>query len=64
MPLERISSCALRNRCIRSAAEMGGGIGIDGVSTAACAMTRSSGRVIAAASAPVPPRNVRRFIEE
>src|SRR5215213_6393915 len=58
-----ISRRALAIRCSRSAEVIGGGIAIEGNSAAACAIARSSGMVIAAASALALPRNARRSIE-
>src|SRR5512141_1942398 len=61
MPLRCISARAFARRCSRSALEIAGGIEIVGSSAAACAITRLSGRVIAAATAPVPRSKVRRL---
>src|SRR5438270_11009997 len=60
MPCCCMSARALARRCSRSWLEIGGGIGIVGSSAAACANTRPSGRVIAAANAPPPISKVRR----
>src|SRR5438067_1419275 len=60
MPCRCISARAFAKRCSRSSLEIGGGIGIVGSSAAACAITRPSGRVIAAANAPPPVSKVRR----
>src|SRR5213596_2382038 len=62
MPSRRIICCARRKRCERSAAEIGGGIGIDGVSAAAWAKTLPTGKVIAAARAAPPPSIARRLM--
>ncbi len=54
MPALRISSFARASRCPRSALLIGGGMGIDGVASAAWASTRLHGTVSAAATAPAP----------
>jgi hypothetical protein len=58
IPLRVMSVCALAIRCSRSADVIGGGIGIEGVASAASAMSRLKGTVIATAAAP--PSIVRR----
>src|SRR5258708_6714609 len=62
MPWRCISARAFARRCSRSALEMGGGTGMTGSSAAACAITRPSGTVIAAATAPPPMSKPRRPI--
>src|SRR4051812_32987386 len=64
MPFLAIRSRALAMRCRRSAELIGGGSGIAGSSAAACAISRSSGRVMAAATAPAPPSSARLEILE
>src|ERR1700751_1010459 len=62
MPWRCMSERAFAMRCNRSSAEIGGGIGIDGSSAAACANTRPNGTVMIPAIARPPVSSFRRSI--